>query len=305
MAQRGTLIGAIQGGGTKFVCMVGTDPLAPLARRLVPTGDPAGTLVACRQFLDAAAAEHGPLAALGIGCFGPLQLHAEARDHGQVLATPKPGWTGADLLAPFRSLAMPLVLDTDVGAAARGELALGSGRGLASIAYVTVGTGIGGAIAPAAPGERRMHAEMGHLPVRRDPLDVQFAGVCPFHRDCLEGLASGVAIQARWGCTLAQLPTGHPGRALIAGYLGQLAAAIALLHAPEAIVFGGGVMTDGLLLPLLRESLGRWLGEYLPLLRTPAQREAYVRAAGLGDDSTLVGAALLARAALGDVRTAP
>src|SRR5690606_35195350 len=162
---------------------------------------------------------HGSIAALGFGCFGPLQLRLDAPDYGCLLPTPKPGWAGIDVLAPFRdAMAVPIVRDTDVGAAAFGEVPAGAGQGQEARANVTVGTCVGGAVAPAPAAKRMMHAEMGHLAVRRDPGDTSFAGVCPFHGDCLEGLASGPAIHARWGCDLAALPSPHPGRALIAGY---------------------------------------------------------------------------------------
>lgn len=297
MQQR--LFGAIEGGGTKFVCAVGTSPTTLLERAVVPTTDPATTLGECLRFLADATRTHGPLAALGIGCFGPLQLQPGAPGFGCLLDTPKQGWSGARVLQPLREkLGFPVVIDTDVGAAARGELALGSGRGLESLAYITVGTGIGGALAPPAGGRHLMHAEMGHLLVRRDPRDSGFAGTCSFHGDCVEGLASGPAIQARWGSALAALPAAHPGRSIIAGYLGQLATTIALLHAPEAIVFGGGVMSDGTLLPLVRAAVLHQLRGYLPPLREASQLDAFIRAPGLGPDSALAGAMLMAMQAL-------
>lgn len=289
------LVGAIEGGGTKFVCAVAQPGGAILERLLVPTADADSTLGECLRFLRAAAQRHGPVQALGIACFGPLQLRTDASDFGCLLDTPKPGWSGVNVVAPFADgLRIPVALDTDVGAAARGELALGAGRGCGSLAYVTVGTGIGGAVAPQASGSRAMHAEMGHLAIRRDAREGDFAGVCPFHGDCLEGLASGPAIMARWGSELSALPPTHAGRAMIAGYVGQLAAAIALLHAPQVLVIGGGVMQDVRLLPLVRESALACLGGYLPHLREPADMHSFIRAPGLADDSGICGALLLA-----------
>lgn len=291
----GRLVGAIEGGGTKFVCAAGQSAEHLVARAIVPTTNPATTLADCLQFFGQVAARHGPIAALGIGCFGPLQLRSDAPDFGCLLPTPKPGWSGASVLAPLHALGVPMRIDTDVAAAAHGELLLGAGRGLGSLAYVTVGTGIGGAVVPAAPGARLMHAEMGHLAVRRDPRDADFAGTCPFHGDCLEGLASGAAIQARWGCTLSQLSPGHPGRSIIAGYLGQLVASIALLHAPEAVVIGGGVMAEGSLLPLVRAATHAQLAGYLPPLSAATQMDLFIRPPGLGGDSAIAGALLMAR----------
>jgi fructokinase len=191
-----------------------------------------------------------------------------------------------------------VVLDTDVGAAAAAEWRLGCGRGLASLAYVTVGTGIGGAVVPTANAERRlMHPEMGHLPVRRDPRD-DFPGLCPFHGDCLEGMASGPAIRARWGSELSLLPAAHPGRSIIAGYLGQLAASIALVHAVDRIAFGGGVMADGALLPLVRQAAHEYLNGYVQPLRDLEQWDAYLARPGLGDSAAISGAILQAQDSL-------
>jgi fructokinase len=297
------LVGAIEGGGTKFICAVGESPAAILERVVVPTTDANATLGECLRFFRAAAGRHGTVRALGIGCFGPLQLRSDMPHFGSLLATPKAGWSQTSVLAPFReALGIPVVLDTDVGAAARAELELGAGRGQASLAYVTVGTGIGGAVAPGQPATRAMHAEMGHLTVRRDPRDVQFAGACPFHGDCLEGLASGPAILARWGCDLSSLAGDHTGRSIIAGYLGQLAAAIALLHAPQSLVIGGGVMSDESLLPLIREYTAARLGGYLEYLRDPASMGAFIRAPVLGKDSAIAGAMLMALEALPQTR---
>jgi fructokinase len=216
-----------------------------------------------------------------------------------MLPTPKPGWSGVDLLEPFRSeFHVPIALDTDVGAAALAEWRLGAGRELASLAYVTVGTGIGGAIAPNTDAAQRlMHAEMGHIPMRRDARDRDFAGVCPFHGDCLEGLASGPAVLARWGCNLDALPLEHEGRAVIAGYLGQLAATIALMLSAQRVVFGGGVMSDGTLLPLVRDAASAYLNGYLSPLKDPHRMSDYVCAPALGDRAGIAGAMLLARQA--------
>ncbi len=301
----GRLVGAIEGGGTKFVCAVGRADGVVLERAVVPTTDATTTLGECLRFLEAAAARRGAVQALGIACFGPLQVRPDAAEFGHLLATPKPGWSGVDVVGPFRAqLHIPVALDTDVAAAARGELALGAGQGCASLAYVTVGTGIGGAVAPAVPGVHALHAEMGHLPVRRDARDGAFAGTCPFHGDCLEGLASGPAILARWGNPLSALPPAHAGRAMIGGYIGQLAAAIALLHSPEVLVVGGGVVSDAALLPQIRDAALAWLGGYLPHLRDAAAMSAFIRAPGLDGDSAITGALLMAADAL-DARRIP
>lgn len=289
--------GAIEGGGTKFVCAIGDAQLQVRESVSLPTRDAATTLGDCVRFFLDAQPRHGRLAALGLACFGPLQLAQGAPDHGCLLDTPKAGWSGVNLLEPFRTaLGVEATLATDVGAAALAEWRRGAGRDVGSLAYVTVGTGIGGAVVPHDPAVGRlMHAEMGHLPLRRDPRDAGFAGVCPFHGDCAEGLASGPAVQARWGCNIESLPQDHPGRDLIAGYLGQLMASIALAHSVQRIVIGGGVMSDAGMLPRVRNAMHEYLGGYLPPLRERAQLDRYLSAPGLGSQSAIVGALLMAR----------
>lgn len=271
----------------------------------MPTSDPHTTLAECVQYFAAAETTHGPIAAFGFGCFGPIELALEAPGFGQLLATPKPGWSGIDVLAPLRSkFAAPIALDVDVGVAALAEWRLGAGRGARSLAYVTVGTGIGGAVVPQDRARGRlMHAEMGHLPTARDPRDAGFAGVCPFHGGCIEGLASGPAIRARWGSDLAALPADHAGRSIIAGYLGQLAASIALFESVERIVFGGGVMANGELVPLVTAAMLDYLNGYLPALADRGRAEGYVCTPALGRDSGIVGAVLLAAQASRETST--
>jgi fructokinase len=296
-----TLYAGIEGGGTKFVCALARSPDDILESTSIPTGTPRATLAQCVEFFKAAQGRHGAIAALGFGCFGPIELRRGAQDYGRVLSTPKAGWSRVDLLELFKAaFDVPIALDTDVAAAALAEWQLGAGRNRGSVAYVTVGTGIGGAVAPAdfAAG-RLMHAEMGHIPVRRDPRDRDFAGLCPFHGDCLEGLASGSAIRARWGCSLDQLPPDHDGPRIVAGYLGQMAAAIALMLSVERIVFGGGVMSHPAMLELVREAAARYLNSYVEVLRDALTD--YICAPALGAGAGITGALLLARhAASGD-----
>jgi fructokinase len=291
------VFGAVEGGGTKFVCAVGTSPAEILDCISVPTTEPAATMAGCLAFFRQAQDRHGPLRALGIACFGPLGLRRSSPGYGRLLDTPKRGWSGAAIVDPLSSgLGVPVALDTDVGAAALGEWRLGAGQGLGSLAYVTVGTGIGADMAPQDPAVRRLlHPEMGHLPVRRDPRDAGFAGICPFHGDCVEGLASGPAVRARWGCNLESLPAEHEGREIIAGYLGQLAASIALVLSVERIAFGGGVMTDPAMLPRVRTATHACLQGYLPPLKHRESLDQYIVAPALGARSAITGALLMAR----------
>ena len=285
----------IEGGGTKCVCAVARSPTDIIESIVIPTTDPHTTLAECVRFFGAAQGRHGPIASIGFSCFGPIELRSGAAGFGRMLPTPKAGWSSVDLLEPLRAaFNVPIRLDVDVAGAALAEWRFGAGRGLGSLAYVTVGTGIGGAMAPLGPAGRLMHAEMGHLRVKRHIQDRDFTGCCPFHGDCLEGMASGPAIRARWGCDLAELPPAHAGREIIGSYLGQLAASIALMLSVERIVFGGGVMSDGTLVPLVREAMFRLLNGYLPALADRESANAYVCMPSLGSRSGIAGALLLA-----------
>lgn len=292
------LYGGIEGGGSKFVCAVGRSALEVLDTVTIRTTDARVTLSECIAFFTAAQNRHGPIGAFGVGCFGPLELRPDSENYGHMLPTPKPGWSGVDVLAPLRSaFSVPIALDIDVGAAALAELRLGAGRGCASLAYVTVGTGIGGAVAPMRLEGRMMHAEMGHIPVRRDPRDADFAGCCPFHRDCVEGLASGPSIRARWGFNIDSLPADHDAPLIIAGYLGQMAASIALMFSVERIVFGGGVMSDRTLHAHVRAAMADYLNGYVPGLKHPDHLASYICAPALGSQAGIAGALLLAQGA--------
>jgi fructokinase len=293
------IFGGIEGGGTKFTCAVGHSPLQIVDSVTLETRDAPTTLGRCVDFFVDAARRHGPLISMGVACFGPIDIRPQSGQFGRMLPTPKAGWSGVDVLSPLRSaLDIPMALDTDVGAAALAEWRLGAGRGRGCLAYVTVGTGVGGAVAPAEKAGRLMHAEMGHVPVRRDHRDTEFGGVCPFRGDCVEGLASGPAIVARWNGAMEALPPDHPGRSIIAGYLGQLVSSIALMHSVERIVIGGGVMSDGSLLPLVRVAASRYLNGYIPALQEAGSMEDYVCGPGLGNRAGIVGALLLAQEAL-------
>lgn len=298
------LYGALEGGGTKTLCAVGYSPDHVLERVFLPTTDPDSTLERAIEFFSAAQRHRGRLDALGIAFFGPLELRADRPAYGRLLDTPKPGWSGADVLGSLkRHVCAQIAIDTDVAAAALAEWRLGAGRGLGSIAYVTVGTGIGVGFAPDPLRESRLcHPEAGHLHVRRAAGD-DFAGVCPFHGDCLEGLSSGPAIRARWGHELSALPEDHAARHIVGGYLGQLAASIALLVPVERIVFGGGVMGGGGLLPAIREAARERLGGYIRQLNDIAAMESYICSPALGDQAGVAGAFLLAKEAGARCRT--
>lgn len=296
MSQSQALRGAIEAGGTKFVCALGRGPKDTVAEARIPTTTPAETLGAVVEFFAGAQALHGPAASFGVASFGPVDLERRSATWGRLLTTPKAGWSDADLVEPLWSrFGRPVAIDTDVNAAALAEHRWGAGRGLDSVTYVTVGTGIGGgAVVRGRTVAGFLHPEMGHVRVLRDPRDVGFAGTCPFHGDCLEGLACGPAVRARWGASLAELGPAHEAYAILGNYLGQFAATLALVLSTHRIVFGGGVAADGALLPEIRTVAARLLNGYLPLGRAAPSLDDYIVAPGLGGRSGIAGAFLLA-----------
>jgi fructokinase len=291
------LFGAIEAGGTKFVCAAGYGPgdIPEDCRAVIPTTAPAATLSTVVDFFERVTRKYGSLSGVGLAAFGPVDLDTRSPTWGRMLSTPKAGWSDVSLVAPLERFACPIAIDTDVSAAALAEARLGAGVGLGSLAYVTVGTGIGGGVFVADRTLKGLlHPEMGHMRVRRDPRDADFTGVCPFHGDCLEGLASGPAVTARWNARADSLPETHPGREILGDYLGQLAATIALMVSCERIVFGGGVVSGGRLLPHIRQAASRWLGGYLPVETRAGGFDRYITAPGLGDSAGSAGAMLLA-----------
>lgn len=291
----GALIGAVEAGGTKFILAMARADGTILERARIATRGPGETFAEMAGWFEAAGARHGRIGAFGIGSFGPLGTDPARADYTTFATTPKPGWRGTSYRDALARFAAPIALDTDVNAAALGEWRAGAGRGCGSLAYTTIGTGIGtGVLKDGTPLAGFSHYESGHLLVRRDPARDPFAGICPFHGDCLEGLASGSAIAARWGCDLSSAGPGQV--ALIAGYAAQLAAALVLLHRPERLIFGGGVMKAPGLLATLRTRARAALAGYID--EWNEDLAARIVLPGLGDDAGITGAIELGRRAL-------
>lgn len=287
------LYGCIEAGGTKFILGVARDHRTMLRTARIPTTTPAETLGTVLEFFAEAQAALGPFAAIGIASFGPLSLDRPSLDWGHIAATPKPGWNGIDLAGPFgRAFGCPVGFDTDCNGAILAETLWGAARAAEIAVYVTVGTGIGGgALIGGRPVHGLRHPEMGHMLPRRHADDLEFPGICPFHGDCLEGLASGPAIEARWSACLSDLPRDHPAHAIVAYYLAQLVVAQQALLSPHRIVLGGGVMATQGLLDRVRRETGRLGAGYFG----DADPRELVVAPALGERAGLLGALALAR----------
>jgi fructokinase len=290
--------GGIEAGGTKWVCAIADDPARPLKTGTFPTTGPAETVARATRFF----AENGPVDALGVGTFGPVDIRPGSPTWGTITTTPKPGWADTDLVSALRAgLDVPVMLDTDVNAAALGEWRWGAAAGLDTFVYITVGTGVGGG---AVVNGRILHGllapEFGHMRIPHDRDADPFGGTCPYHGDCLEGLASGEAIRQRWGHAGQQLDDDAVW-ALEAEYLALALVNLACMVSPERIVIGGGVAKNQALLPRVRRRLPELLAGYLrvPELTEPDAIERYVVAPGLGDQAGVIGALELARAGLG------
>jgi fructokinase len=291
--QSGRLYAAVEAGGTKINCAVGTGPDDIRTRTRIPTRSPVETIADLVAFFDSAVAEHGAVAGLGVASFGPIDLARASPTWGHVAATTKPGWSWVDLVGPLKArLGCPAAFDTDVNGAALGEARWGAGQGVDSLVYFTVGTGIGGGFVTAGkPLHGLTHPEMGHVRLRRHADDA-YPGLCSFHGDCAEGLASGPAIKDRLGKPLNELPDDHPFRAVLADYLGQLCAQAVLMLSPQRIVLGGGVMNAGGLHAPAAERMRHHLAGFISDARLG--RDDYVVPPGLGDDAGLAGAFALA-----------
>ena len=294
-------IAAVEAGGTKFRAAVydrafaaADRALEPVAELRVDTTTPDETLAAVGDFL----AGHD-VSSLGIASFGPLIVDRASADYGSVAPTPKPGWTSAPILSTLRErLGVAADIQTDVEAAAVAEQRFGAGQGHDSVAYVTVGTGIGvGVVRDGQVLRGRDHLEIGHIPIRRHPSDTDFSGVCPFHGDCLEGLVSGPAINERVGTPAESLADDHPVWDIVVDHLAQLACVITWAFSPDRILFSGGVGANAHLEPLLQAATAQHLGGYSV---SHATNGDLVATAGLGNDAGLVGAALLGASLLAD-----
>ena len=293
-----TLLGAIEAGGTKFVCAVGTGPEDMRSVIRIPTTTPEETLPSVIDFFRRQT-KLEDLAAIGIGAFGPVDVRPDSSKFGWFLSTPKPGWQQVEFAGVIeRELGVPTGFDTDVNAAALGEHRWGQAQGLETFIYLTVGTGIGGGgLISGQPIHGLLHPEMGHILIPHDLSADPFPGSCPFHRDCLEGLASGFAMEKRWGQKAASLPADHPAWVLEANYLATGLVNYILTLSPERLILGGGVMEQKQLFPLIRSQVCEKLNAYLDVPAITNDIETYIVPPKLGSKAGILGALALAQEA--------
>lgn len=290
------LIATLESGGTKMVAGLASGPDDIRLRERIPTTTPKETISALVRFFQKATREHGAVEALGVGTFGPADLNMRSEQFGYITRTPKAGWSFTDLLGPLREALgdIPAAFETDVNASLFGEVRWGAARGERNAAYFTVGTGIGGGLM--LNGELvhgTGHPEMGHMGVCVDSKKDPFEGVCPFHGHCLEGMASGPALEKRWGRPGHELPPKHPAWELQADYLAQACRNLLTIAPPDIIILGGGVMKQEQLFPLIREKVTEYLGGYLTYPAWEDDLSESIVPPALGDDAGLLGCVAL------------
>lgn len=301
------LIGGIEAGGTKMVCAlgevdtmaldggdaVGAKPIRILERIQIPTEMPERTIPCMIDFFAGKGIE-----ALGIGCFGPVDLNLTSQTYGYITKTPKAGWMDCNIVGAFqKALGVPVGFDTDVNAAALGEVTFGAARNCETAIYITVGTGVGvGVYCNGSLLHGLVHPEAGHILLQRHPKDT-YKGRCPFHVNCLEGLASGPAVEERWGKPGIELADREEVWEMEAYYIAQAVANYILAYSPQKIILGGGIMHQKQLFPLVQRNVQEMLGGYVnhPLIKENISE--YITAPALGENPGIMGAFELARRA--------
>ena len=293
------LYGGIEGGGTKFVCAIGDAEGKSLAETRFPTTTPEETLSRALDFFRDQTRVFGLLAGLGVACFGPLDPNPASPTYGRILATPKAGWVGTDVVGALQSaLPVPIAFDTDVNGAALGEWRWGAAQNLSTFLYFTVGTGIGGgAMVEGRLLHGLIHPEMGHIPLPHSFTQDPFPGSCPFHGDCFEGLASGPAMEKRWGRPAEHLPGDHPAWELEAHYIARALQGFICSFSPQRIILGGGVAQQPVLLPLVRAKVLTYLNNYISSETILSYMDTYIVSPGLGARAGVCGAFALAQQA--------
>lgn len=293
-------IGGIEAGGTKMVCAIGevdetggtgsadsrVKPVQILERISIPTTTPQETLPQMIDFFT-----DKDIKSLGIGCFGPIDLDKKSASYGYITSTPKLAWRNCDIVGTFSQLlGIPVGFDTDVNAAVFGEILWGAAQGCETAIYITIGTGVGvGVYCNGGLLHGLVHPEAGHILMQRHPLD-DYAGRCPYHANCLEGLASGPAIEARWGKPATELTENKEVWELEAYYIAQAVANYILTYSPQKIILWGGVMHQKQLFELVRGQVKELLGGYICHPQVQGELEDYIVAPELGENPGIMGA---------------
>ncbi len=291
-----SLYGGIEAGGTKFVCAVGTGPDDVRAEVRFATTTPSETIGRTVAFFRE---QPESLTAIGIGSFGPLDLNPDSPTYGYITTTPKTGWAHTNFARVLQeALKVPVLLDTDVNAAALGEHKWGAAQGLDTFIYLTVGTGIGsGGMVNGHLIHGLAHPEMGHVYIPHDAVTDPYPGCCPYHGDCLEGLACGPAIEKRWGQPPETLPANHPAWRLEARYLALGLVNIIFTLSPQRVIIGGGVLQQESLLPMVRRNVHDLIGSYVPVPQSLNETDSYIVLPALGQKVGVLGAIALAHQA--------
>jgi len=291
-----SLFGAIEAGGTKFVCAIGSSPADVQAETVVPTTTPEETISRAIAFFQENT-RRGRLAAIGVGSFGPVDLNPASPTYGFITTTPKVGWAQTEFVGRIRrAIGVPVGFDTDVNAAALGELVWGAAQGLSTFLYITIGTGIGGGgMVNGKLMHGLLHPEVGHLRVPHDLKQDPYPGACSYHGDCLEGLAAGPALAGRWGQPGEMLPPEHPAWKLEAHYLALGLTNLICALSPQRIILGGGIMQQNVLLPMVRREVQQLLNGYLQTPTILERIDDYIVKPTLGKRSGILGAIALGR----------
>lgn len=281
------MLGAIEAGGTKFVCAVGDESGNLIDQVTIPTTLPNETMSKVIDFF-----KQYDVTSMGIGSFGPIDINKESVTYGNITSTPKPGWRNFPFVQTMKdAFSIPIGFHTDVNAAALGEATFGAAKGLDSCLYITIGTGIGaGAVVEGKILQGFSHPEMGHILVRRHPHD-DYQGKCPYHGDCFEGLASGPAIEERWGDKAVTLAGRMDVWEMEGFYIAQALMQYILILSPKKIILGGGVMNQKQVFPFIYKYLAELMNEYITL----PELSNYIVSPGLGSNSGIIGALLLAK----------
>lgn len=287
-------IGGIEAGGTKMVCAVADEKGRLIDRVTFPTRGPKETFEDMIDYF-----KKWEIEGLGICCFGPIDLHKDSPTYGFITSTPKPGWANVDVVGTFRkALGVPIGFDTDVNGAILGEVTWGAAKGVDSAIYITIGTGVGvGVYVNGGLLHGLVHPEAGHMLLARHPEDF-YAGKCPYHKTCLEGLAAGPAIEERWGAKGLELAEKTQVWELEAYYIAQAVTNYILAYSPQKIILWGGVMHQERLFPMVREKVKALLGDYISHQLITDKMEEYIVKPALGEDPGILGAVKLGMLAL-------